>query len=112
MTELHFYSIMKAENPSTVRLGWVSPHTGITYCGICLRAAVTPQVGAECNVCGAQVTRLLDIRAKGDHWQRTWKEAISSAGNSDYLQATGCVIREVEVRSIGAETEIARKSAR
>jgi hypothetical protein len=112
MTELRFYSIMKAVNRSTVRLGWVSPSTGITYCGICLRGVVIPQIGAECNICRAQVAKLLDIRSKGDHLQRTWKEAISSPGNSDHLQAAGCVIREVEGRSIRAETEIARKSAR
>jgi hypothetical protein len=80
MTDLHFYSIMKAANPKAVRFGWVSPTTGITYCGICLRAAVTPQVGATCTVCGAQVAQLLDIRMRGDDWRRTWKEAVAHIG--------------------------------
>lgn len=67
MTEAHIYSIMKASHSSTVRLGWVSSSTGITYCGICLRAAVRPQVGAECTACGAYVTQLMDLgtKAKG-----------------------------------------------
>ncbi|MGA2728440.1 MAG: hypothetical protein ABSE96_11535 [Terracidiphilus sp.] len=77
MTEMHFYSIMRAVNPSAIRLGWVSPSTGITYCGICLRGVVIPQIGAECKICGAHVAQLLDIRARGDDLRRTWKEAIS-----------------------------------
>ncbi|KAA6456698.1 hypothetical protein DYQ86_24885 [Acidobacteria bacterium AB60] len=78
MGELYLYAIMKAENPNAIRFGWVSPITGITYCGICLGAAVTPQVGAQCGVCGAHVAQLLDIRIKGDDWRRTWKDAFTA----------------------------------
>jgi hypothetical protein len=85
MTEQYFYSIMKAEHPRTVRFGWVSPMTGITYCGICLRAAVTPKVGAECRVCGAHVAQLLDIKATADTWRSAWREAI--AGDADASRA-------------------------
>jgi len=110
MAEMPFYSIMKAVPSRTVRFGWVSSITGITYCGICLRSAVTPQVGAECKVCGAYVAQLLDIGTKGDKWRKTWKDAISVPRDSDDLQATRCVISEIESCSIRTETEVARKS--
>jgi hypothetical protein len=45
MAELYFYSVMTAVPSGTIRFGWVSATTGITYCGICLRSPVAPQVG-------------------------------------------------------------------
>jgi len=111
MTEQYSYAIMTAVRSGTIRFGWVSPMTGITYCGLCLLSAVTPRVGAECKACGARVAQLLDIRTKGDTWRQTWKGAISMLRDVDNLQTAGCVVREVQGCPIETETEIARKSA-
>jgi hypothetical protein len=104
MAELYFYSVMTSVPSGTIRFGWVSATTGITYCGICLRSPVAPRVGEECKACGARVAQLLDIRAKGDAWRQTWRAAASMLRNSDHLQATRSVVREVQGHPVGTET--------
>jgi hypothetical protein len=79
MAELYFYSVMTAVPSGTIRFGWVSATTGITYCGICLRSPVAPQVGEECKACGARVAQLLDIRAKGDAWRDLESRRLNAA---------------------------------
>jgi|HubBroStandDraft_2_1064218.scaffolds.fasta_scaffold388981_1 hypothetical protein len=79
MNKSSFFTILVSPNYATVRLGWVSPSTGLTYCGICLRAAVLPEVGAECSGCGALVARLFDLREGPDSIRQAWKEASLAA---------------------------------
>jgi hypothetical protein len=77
MSELNLYAILTSRDQSTVRLGWVSFCTGLTYCGICLRAPVEPMLGAECRACGAQVSRLFDLCAGNNSVRQAWKDALS-----------------------------------
>ena len=79
MAEQQIYLILKASHRVAMRFGWVSSTTGITYCGICLRAPVAAEIGAECCVCGARVAQLVDVRAKRDAWRRAWKEAAEAS---------------------------------
>ena len=60
----HTYALSTNLNRTRSRLGWISASTGVTYCGICLRAPITPQIGSTCVMCGAQVTRIFDLIAK------------------------------------------------
>jgi hypothetical protein len=55
MSESHLYTIVLSRNQSTLRFGWISASTGLTYCGICLRAPIRSEIGAECPVCDARV---------------------------------------------------------
>ncbi len=79
MTEIYPYAVLFGKKtPFTVRLGWVSQSTGITYCGICLGAAIASSVGAECPACGARVSQLLDSR-ENIVWKDVWKKAVLAA---------------------------------
>ena len=89
MSESHVYSIFTSSDRSSVRLGWVSLSTGLTYCGICLRAPVAAEVGAECNACGAQVSRLFDLNAGTDSITQAWREASQPAAMRLELERTG-----------------------
>lgn len=60
MSETILYSVIAAQDGYTVRLGWISSATGITYCGICLRSALQPRVGDLCDACGACVVGVFD----------------------------------------------------
>jgi hypothetical protein len=60
------YAMLMSANRARARLGWVSASTGVTYCGICLRAPVTPEVGTTCVVCGARVTQIFELFAATD----------------------------------------------
>jgi hypothetical protein len=55
------YVILIDRGHTRVRLGWVSVSTGLTYCGICLRAVVTPETGKCCQACGATVAHVFKI---------------------------------------------------
>jgi hypothetical protein len=57
----HEYALSTNIGRTRSRLGWISASTGVTYCGICLRAPITPQMGSICVMCGAQVTRVFDL---------------------------------------------------
>jgi len=72
-----------------VRLGWVSQSTGLTYCGICFGTAVAPEIGAECPACGAQVSRLLDLRAEGKSINQAWNDALLLGATRSEPQKTG-----------------------
>jgi len=61
-----FYVILMNQGHTRARLGWVSASTGLTYCGLCLRAAVTPQLGQSCPACGAKVARVFEADADSD----------------------------------------------
>ena len=87
MTDPHLYPILTSTNPASVRLGWVSFSTGITYCGICLRAEIVPEVGATCSACGAQVAQVLDITARGEAWSSAWKQAFTGECTRKELSA-------------------------
>jgi hypothetical protein len=62
--ETYAYAILTNRNQTRSRLGWVSFSTGVTYCGICLRAPVEPEVGTTCVICGASVTRIFELAAR------------------------------------------------
>jgi len=40
MNNEHRYTIFISVDRRTARLGWISPSTGFTYCGICHHARV------------------------------------------------------------------------
>lgn len=65
-------SIFTSANHARTRLGWVSVSTGLTYCGICLRAQVPPEVGANCSACGARVTEIFDLAAAPASARAAW----------------------------------------
>jgi hypothetical protein len=60
-SETNAYALSTNAMQTRSRLGWVSASTGVTYCGICLRAPISPEVGTTCIVCGARVTRTLEL---------------------------------------------------
>ena len=78
MSESHLYTIVISRNQSTVRFGWVSASTGLTYCGICLRAPIAPKTGAACSVCDARVL-MFDLRAGGNSMKQAWRDALPLA---------------------------------
>ena len=78
MTDTYPYTVLFGKKPLSVRLGWVSPSTGIIYCGICLGAAIASRVGAECPACGARVSHLLDSR-DNIVWKEVWRKAGARA---------------------------------
>jgi hypothetical protein len=67
MNKEHLDTIVISRNLTTVRFGWVSASTGLIYCGICLRAPITPELGSACPVCDARVSQLLDLRGPIKH---------------------------------------------
>jgi hypothetical protein len=69
------------------RLGWISPSTGLTYCGICLRAAVTPEIGESCAACGARVA--LAFSLSGD------PNSIRNACRGLLRQTAGWALRDI-----------------
>ena len=79
MSESHLYTIVLSRNQSTLRFGWISASTGLTYCGICLRAPIRSEIGAECPVCDARVSHILDLRAAGSSMKQAWREALPAA---------------------------------
>jgi hypothetical protein len=44
------YAILTNATQTRSRLGWVSASTGVTYCGICLRAPITEYWDHVCHV--------------------------------------------------------------
>jgi hypothetical protein len=74
------YAILISANQATMRLGWVSSSTGLTYCGICLRASLAPEVGSECSGCGARVTKVFELSAGSNSMLGAWKDATTIAG--------------------------------
>jgi hypothetical protein len=72
MSETNLYSIVAAQDGITVRLGWISSATGITYCGICLRSALQPHVGELCDTCGACVVGVFDPVDGAHAIHRAW----------------------------------------
>lgn len=89
MRKSHLYTILASPDRAAVRLGWVSISTGLTYCGICLRAEVAPEVGAECAACGARVSRVLDLGAGEDSIRQAWREALRVTAVGRELRPTG-----------------------
>jgi hypothetical protein len=77
MAELYLYSVLFGKKPLSIRLGWISPSTGILYCGICMGAAIASKVGAECPACGARVSQLLDAR-DNIVWKDVWRNAVAT----------------------------------
>ena len=86
--EINHYAILISSDQATMRLGWVSPSTGLTYCGICLRSPVTPKIGADCHACGARVARTFELYADAYTTKRAWKEASLTSGGMK-LRRTG-----------------------
>lgn len=78
MSSEHQYTIFTNVDKTSARLGWISPSTGFTYCGICSRARVMPEIGTECEVCGARVANVLDLSADHGAMQQAWKVAVSA----------------------------------
>lgn len=68
-------SIFAGANHARMRLGWVSASTGLTYCGICLRAPVAPEVGADCSACGARIAKIFDFAAPPASIRAAWSSA-------------------------------------
>jgi len=60
------YVILLNRGHTRARLGWVSASTGLTYCGLCLRATVTPQLGQACPTCGAKVAHVFQAGTDSD----------------------------------------------
>ena len=88
MSESQLYTIVLSRNQSTLRFGWISASTGLTYCGICLRAPIKPEIGAACPVCDAHVSQILDVRAAGNSMKQAWQEALPPAGIMSQPQRT------------------------
>jgi hypothetical protein len=55
------------------RLGWISASTGLTYCGLCLRAAITPEMGNSCPACGATVAHVFELGAEPWSLRNAWR---------------------------------------
>jgi hypothetical protein len=68
-------TILTSSDSSRARLGWVSDSTGLTYCGLCLRAPIAPKVGSTCLACGARVAHVVDLFA-GPHTMRQALETL------------------------------------
>jgi hypothetical protein len=79
MSKPGLYTIISCRKLRTARLGWVSPSTGLTYCGICLRAPVTPAIGAECSACGAHVAGLFEMQDGEAAVRHAWRQALLMA---------------------------------
>jgi hypothetical protein len=75
MSEPTLYAIVTSQDGVTTRMGWISSATGITYCGICLGAAVEPRVGELCAGCGACVIGVFDEQADPETIRRAWSHA-------------------------------------
>ncbi|MBB6145050.1 hypothetical protein HNQ77_003006 [Silvibacterium bohemicum] len=88
MRETLVYTILTSADQARARLGWVSTSTGLTYCGICLRAEVTPEVGADCRVCGARVAQVFELSSGPASIRRAWKSACPQTEQLE-LKRTG-----------------------
>jgi hypothetical protein len=88
MTEAQLYTILISRNHSTVRFGWTSASTGLTYCGICLRAQIKPEIGAACPVCDAHVSQILDVRDSAATRKQARRETLPRAEVERKLQRT------------------------
>jgi len=93
MSESHLYTILTSRNQSTVRFGWISISTGLTYCGICLRAPIAPEVGAVCPVCDATVSQVVDLGDRGASMKAAWRAALpwaaAAAEGQRFIMTTG-----------------------
>lgn len=81
------YVILMNRGHTRARLGWVSASTGLTYCGLCLRAAVTPQLGHSCPTCGAKVAHVFEPGTDSD--------SMRNASRRLSLQVSGWAGRNV-----------------
>jgi hypothetical protein len=79
MSQEHIYTIVTSQTGGAARLAWVSPSTGLTYCGICQRSPVSSRIGARCATCGANVSGFFDLREGGLVMKRAWRKALSLA---------------------------------
>jgi hypothetical protein len=57
----HRYAVVTSRSQSTTRLGWNSPSTDETWCGICMRAVISTEPGAVCPSCGGEVVRTFEV---------------------------------------------------
>jgi hypothetical protein len=79
MRESTLYSIVTSQDGHAARLGWVSSATGITYCGICLAAPLTPRVGELCDHCGACVVSVFDAADGPEAIRHAWRQTGARA---------------------------------
>ena len=86
-TENNLLSIFTSQDGHTTRLGWISFATGLTYCGICLGAAVEPRVGECCEKCGAHLISVFDASQGPDAIRKAWKEAGTATTVPELLSA-------------------------
>ncbi len=75
--EVRLHTIFTSADKSRARLGWVSASTGLTYCGICLRAEVNAVPGTACHVCGARVAQVFEPSTDPASARRAWRAAFS-----------------------------------
>jgi hypothetical protein len=87
LTRDHACVIFINNGNTRARIGWISHSTGLTYCGICLRAAVTPEIGKSCAVCGARVALVFTIG--GD------PNSIRNACKGLLRQTAGWALRDI-----------------
>jgi hypothetical protein len=83
MMEQHTYVIISNRNRTIARLAWTSPSTGLIYCGICMRATVSLEIGSKCDVCSSTVSRTFSLSEGKNTLKSAWSEAFSPIHSSD-----------------------------
>ena len=70
------YSLVASQDGLTARLAWISPSTGIAYCGVCMGAQIRPEVGELCSNCGGCVVSVFDSAASAESIRNAWRSAL------------------------------------
>ena len=73
------YAVVANRTRSVTRLGWNSPSTAETFCGICMRGVISPESGAVCPSCGGEVVRTFEVLEGGQPFRPARRSASPAA---------------------------------
>ncbi|WP_158748362.1 hypothetical protein [Acidobacterium sp. S8] len=73
------YAVITSRTRSVTRLGWKSPSTAETFCGICMRGVISPELGAVCSSCGGEVLRTFEVFDGGQPLRPAQRSASPTA---------------------------------